>query len=205
MPLLAEIFSDLATVIAPEPVRVVDSGWTTKARRAYASPSQAGTGQGPFVEVIDATWNATFEGMGPLAGILLWANGRGLSWVKSLPAAERPQARFSVSGWAGSPCSVFASAAFHGTYSTAVPLGLDVEPSFACALGSDVVTTSVLHIVARMDPVAFAVVLLPGTALRSGRNRLWHLRPELATKLAPKLRALMTQGRTGDIELDAMA
>jgi hypothetical protein len=55
------------------------------------------------------------------------------------------------------------------------------------------------HLVAEADSVAIVVVILPAFALKVGRNRLWHLRRELAAALPAKLRHLVTRGRTGNV------
>ncbi len=74
----------LSSVVSPIAVNLAGA-WSTSLRKTYASPSQAGTGAGPFVEVVDAKWQGTFECNEPMAGIAFLATDTETFWTKSAP------------------------------------------------------------------------------------------------------------------------
>jgi len=117
----------------------------------------------------------------------------------SVPA-DRPQVSFSMTGRARHPGSVSATGSFHGAYLPSLPVDIDEEAPAACILGDSAVKTGAPHFVVRVKSVAFAVVLLPASAKKVGRNRLWHLRETIAARLRPGLRVLLTRGRSGRID-----
>lgn len=55
------------------------------------------------------------------------------------------------------------------------------------------------QVLVQVKGVAFAVMLLPASSVKVGRNRLWCLRERLAARLRPELRGLLTTGRSGRI------
>ena len=66
--LVDNLFAPLVAVVSPEPVFARGS-WSTSRRKTYASASQLGTCEGPYVEVIDSVWGGALESVVPLAGI----------------------------------------------------------------------------------------------------------------------------------------
>jgi hypothetical protein len=56
-PFLQKLDSALSDLVPEQPV-ACRGAWSTVLRRVYASPSQLGSGEGPFVEIVDARWNA---------------------------------------------------------------------------------------------------------------------------------------------------
>ncbi len=196
-----EYFRPVTAVITGDPVRVSGS-WAGKAQRKYASPSQLGTGEGPFVDVVDWRWTGTFESEVPLAGLALQGLAPRLRWVKSSPAAMNPTVTFLASGWADRARSVSVTGSFHGAGLPAVPVELDEEPPAAFALGDRAVALGVPHVLAHADAVSFAALLLPGSALGVGRNRLWRMREDAVECLPGTLRLLLTRGRAGELVLE---
>jgi hypothetical protein len=194
---LIEYFESLREVVTAEEVRM-SGAWANKPQRRYASPKQSGTGEGPFVETVDWRWDGALEGGSPLVGLALLAVEQRLYWVKSQPAVDRPALSFSTSGWAGHPGSVSVTGSFHGAFLPSVPARISDEPPASCVIGPTVARTGTPHVVARLDAIAFAVLLLPAPAVIVGRNRLWHLREAIASRLRPDLRRLLTSRRSGE-------
>jgi hypothetical protein len=54
---------------------------------------------------------------------------------------------------------------------------------------------------ARADRAAFVAVVLPGSAVKMGRNHLWRLRDDVASSLPTDIRELLTRRRSGDFDL----
>jgi hypothetical protein len=198
-----QFFSPLAAVV---PAQVVDlrGEWSTSLRRSYANATQADSGEGPFVEAVDAQWFGAFEAPVPLAGIaMLYRSGRG-HWAKSNRAATNPEVRLSLTARAD---YMPARASFQGTLHGAVPPSFPVpcgkDLPAGCTLGSSRANTGRVHLVAETAGALFMVVLLQNSVLKNGRNHLWRLRDELAAGLPSDLRALLTRGRTGQLDIEA--
>jgi len=197
-----EYFQGLPEIVAADEARMT-GGWGAKPQRRYASPKQTGTGEGPFIETIDWRWEGMFDGAAPLAGLVLLAAERRMFWVKSEPPTERPVVSFSVSGLADATSSVSVTGSFHGAYLPSVPVEIGDEPPRACTVGQPRARAGVPHVVAQVQGIVLAVVLLPASAVEVGRNRLWHLREDVAIRLPPGPRDLLTRGRSGVIDLPA--
>ena len=193
-----EYFQGLGAVLPTEEVHM-SGAWASKPQRRYASPKQAGTGEGPFIETIDWRWEGNFESAAPLAGIALLLRDQRVYWVKSQPPVARPVVSFSVHGWAARPSSVSVTASFHGAFVPSVPVEIGQEPDASCVIGTSAANTGTPHVVARIEDVVFAIVLLPASVIKVGRNRLWHLRDNIARPLPPDLFRLATRGRRGEI------
>lgn len=193
-----EYFQGLRVVIAAEEVRM-SGAWSEKPQRRSASPDQLGTGTGPYTETVDWRWDGAFESAAPLVGIALLVLDECFYWVKSHPPVARPAVSFSTHGWGARPCSVFVTGSLHGTYLPAVPVEASGHPPASCFIGQPVTSTGTPHLVGRLERVAFAVVLLPASAVKVGRNRLWHLREAVASRLPPNLQRLVTKGRSGKV------
>jgi hypothetical protein len=192
-------FQSLREVVPTEAVRASGT-WVSKPQGRHVSPTQAGTGEGRFVETIDWQWDGTFETASPLAGIALLLRDERLYWVKSQPPIACPPVSFSVHGWAArSTCSVSVMGSFHGAFLPSMPVEIGQEPPVSCVIGQSAASTGTPHVVARVAGVVFAVLLLPSSAIKVGRNRLWRLREELARSLPPELHQIATRGRTGEI------
>ena len=181
----------------------MSGAWSAKTQRRYASPAQMGTGEGPYDESVDWRWDGAFESVSPFVGIALLAIDARLHWVKSGPPAARAVVCVLAAGWAARPDSVSFTGAFHGAYLPSVQVDIPDEPPASCIIGPSLTRTGMLHVVARLDRAAFGVVLLPGSAVKVGRNRLWHLREDVASGLSPELHSLTTRGRSGEVSFPA--
>jgi hypothetical protein len=120
-------------------------------------------------------------------------------WVKSQPPVAQAAVGVMAAGWAGRPDSVSFGGAFHGAHPPSVPVQVPDEPPASFVLGSSETSTGLLHALAHAGRATFGLVLLPGSAVKVGRNRLWHLRAEIASRLPPELHRLTTRGRSGEL------
>lgn len=196
-PFIEDFFSPLAAVVHGEPVKL-SGEWSTSLRRTYESAVQVDSGVGPFVEVIDARWAGTFESSVPITGIAMLYRDGG-SWAKASPATMNPGVQVSVHARAGCVDGQASFAAsLHGAFLPTVPVVCGDDLPAACTFGSSHAVTGRPHLVAEVDGTAFIVLMLQGSVLKVGRNRLWHLRDELASALPADLRQLLVRGRTGN-------
>ena len=195
-----ELFRDLRDVVPANEVRMSGT-WSEKTQRRYVSREQLGTGEGPNREALDWKWDGLFESVGTFVGIAILATEQHLYWVKSGPPVAQAPVSVSASAWAGTPDSASFSGAFHGAHPPSVPVEIGEEPPKSCVVGASQTTTGMLHVVAQLGRAAFGVVLLPASAVKVGRNRLWHLREPIASRLSPELQRLLTRGRSGEIKL----
>jgi hypothetical protein len=204
-PLLDELDAALADVVPREPV-ALEGAWRASVRRTYRDEAQLGTGSGPWVEVVDQRWTGALTSAAPVAGILFLVTPGEICWVKSAPAA--PTQPVSVSLHAHADCSP-ASATLGvgmgraGVHSVVVRVAGDLLE--ACTLGPRRLTTGRVVRLVEAEDALFLVVLLQGSLLKVGRNRLWRLRDDLAVNLPPRVRLMMTRRRTGGVRLDAPA
>ncbi len=160
-----------------------------------------GTGEGPYVEIVDWIWEGIFASVAPFDEIAVLAARNTLCWAKSQPPLAQAPVSVAASACAGTPISVSFTGAFHGAYPPSVPVEISEEPPKACVLGASQTTMGTLHVVAQLGRAAFGVVLLPASAVKVGRNRLWQLREPLASTLGPELQRLLMGGRSGELEL----
>jgi hypothetical protein len=178
----------------------MSGAWTGKPQLRYASPEQEGTGEGPYVETVDWRWEGTLESDVPFVGIAVLAFHQRFFWAKSQSPVLR--ASMGVAAWASStPGLASFSGGFHGASLPSMPVKLGEEPPTSVVIGSSSSSTGLLHVVAQLKDIGFGIVLLPGSAVKVGRNRLWHLREALASRLPPDLKQLMTRGRSGEIAI----
>lgn len=193
----SEYLQGFREVVTAEEVHMSGT-WASTIQRRYASATQSGSGEGPYLETINWRWDGTFESASPLDGLALLLVDRRFYWVKSQPARGRPTVSFSAHGWASRSGSVSVTGSFHGAFLPSVPVEINDEPPTSCVIGETTAKTGTPHVVARIERVAFVVLLLPASVLKVGRNRLWHLREDLASRLNPDLHRLATRGRSGE-------
>jgi len=84
-PLFEELDASLAALGPRTPVEITGE-WLPVARRAYQRPNQKGSGDGPFVDVVDLRWRGTLACSAPIAGIAFLVTDAELFWSKSAPA-----------------------------------------------------------------------------------------------------------------------
>jgi len=193
-----EYFRPLRDVLRGEEVRIAGA-WSPKPQLRYASAAQLGTGEGPYLQTVDWRWDGTVECAASLVGIAILMVEERAYWVKSQPPVAQAAVSVMAAGWAAQADSVSFGGAFHGAYPPSVPVQISDEPPASFVLGSEETSTGLLHVVAGAGGATFGLVLLPGAAVKVGRNRLWHLRNEVASRLPPELNGLLTRGRSGEL------
>lgn len=202
-PLLDELGSSLAGVIASEPVTFAGA-WQPFTRRTYRDPGQYGSGTGPFVEVVDLRWTGSLTSTVPIVSVGFLLTRDMLFWVKSAPAAVSQPVTVSLSAYADHSLDKATFATGIGrAYLPGVPVPCVGDLSQACTLGAAEQFTGRVSCLAGADDVSFLALILPGSAVKVGRNHLWHLRGTLAPLLSLPVRELLTRRRTGSIPADA--
>src|SRR5215468_5590285 len=199
---LERFLSLLATVVEAHEVSLRGE-WSTSTEHTYAHASQLGTGEGPFVEVVNAHWRGVAQGPWPLAGLAFSATTEGVTWSRSERPAASPALEVSLHPcpWESGTASL--AFTFHGAIlSGTVPFrdrSLEV-----CTVREGPLVTGRIGWVSEAQGVNFGLVLLPGPALKVTRNGLWHLRDRLAVALPEPLRRLLTRGRSGFLPASAL-
>ena len=184
--MIERIAASLVGIVAPDPIEI-RGGWSRATRGADA-------------EIVDAVWSAAIEGTTPRVGLGFLSHRGTLSWIKSGPASGDRALRVSLTAYADQrvPGATF-TAGFADARLPGVPVRCGTDLESACAIGSARAAAGQPHRVAQVDGTAFWVILLPGTAVKTRRNRLWRLRDELAENLPTDVRTLLTRGRNGSL------
>jgi hypothetical protein len=194
-----DYFLGLQEIVGTEEVQM-SGAWNVKRQRRYASPTQSGTGEGPFIETFDWRWEGTFLGSSPLVGLALLSSARHTYWAKSAPPGSCPEVCVLVTGWVDASHQVSATGSFHGSGLPSIPVAIHDEPPVSCIIGASRGSVGIPHVVMRLEPLVFSVLLLPASAIKVGRKRLWHLREKLASGIPPSLRQILTRRRSGQID-----
>jgi hypothetical protein len=198
-PFFDELDASLAGLIPEEPVEFTGE-WMRTERRTYKTSGQTGTGDGPFVDVVDQRWRGTLTGTVPIAGIAFLVTNAELFWVKSSPAAAALPVDVSLHAYAGySPAQATFTAGLGGAGLPGVPVACGPDLVGSCTLGPRKCTTSKVVELAQVDVTAFAVLLIQRLFLKTGRSRLWRLREELTSSLPPHVREVLTRRRSGSM------
>ena len=198
-PFFDELDASLAGLIPEEPVEFAGE-WMRTERRTYKTSSQTGTGDGPFVDVVDQRWRGTLTGAVPIAGIAFLVTTAELFWVKSMPAAAVLPVEVSLHAYADySLKQATLTAGLGGAVLPGVPVACAPDLAGSCAVEPRRVTTSRLEQLAHAEEAAVAVLLIQGRFLKTGRGRLWRLKEELTSSLSPRVREVLTRGRSGSI------
>ncbi len=194
--LFDELDASLAAVVPREAVEFAGI-WLPSERRTYQA-GHADTGSGPFINVLDLRWRGTLTCAVPIAGIAFLVTVDDIFWVKSAPATPVQPVDVSFHAHATDPAGPATfTAGIGGSGLPGVPVADGSAVMRARTLASHRLTTARVEQLAELDDAALCVLLLPGEAVRVGRHRLWHLRPNLATTLPPPVREILTRRRTG--------
>jgi hypothetical protein len=195
--LLDQLDAALAEVLPSADVGL-SGEWSSRVRRAYQSGSQLGSGEGPYVEVVDHVWDGRLGGAFPLTGMAFLLTGDGLYWAKAAHMSQEVVVRVSLSGHADYIADRMTfSVSLDDVVLPGVPVDMSSGQPRECVIATDVVPTGRVACVARSDGKAFFLLLLSGTCVKFGRNRLWRLRESFAVHLPPNLRELLTRRRAG--------
>ena len=193
-----ELEASLAGIVPEERVELSGS-WSQSRRRTYASSSQLGSGSGPFVDGLDLTWDGTLACAAPLAGVAFLLHPEGGCWARSERATLNPSLRVFLLATAYDDGRALLGMLFHGAYLPihSVPVSGGWNPIEALALGPMTLTTGRMHVIAAAEGMTFAVILLQGSLLKSGRCGNWRLREKHASTLPARPRELLTRRRKG--------
>jgi hypothetical protein len=185
-PVIERIARSLEAIVPPDPIEIAGS-WSRSTRGADA-------------EIVDAVWRAAIEGTTSVVGLGFLQHRESLYWVKSGPAKTDREIRVSLTAYADRrvPGATFTTG-FADARLPGVPVRCGNDLENACAIGPARAVAGRPHRVAEIDGAALVVIVLPGAAVKTGRNRLWRLRDELADDLPGEVRTLLTRGRSGRI------
>lgn len=206
-PLLNELDSSLSGVIASEPVTFAGA-WQPATRRTHLQPD--GRGTEVLVEGIHVQWTGSLTSKVPIVCVGFLLQRDMLFWVKSAPADVSQPVTVSLYAYADQSLDkrFFAldKATFvpsvGGTWLPAPPVPRVADLTQACTLGVAEQFTGRVSCLASAPDVSFLVLTLPGSVVKVGRNRLWHLRGDLAPLVSPPARKLLTRRRSGRIPAD---
>lgn len=207
-PLLDELDSSLSGVIASDPVTFAGA-WQPPTRRTDRQPD--GRGTEVLVEGIHVQWTGSLTSRVPIVCVGLLLTRDTLFWVKSAPADVSQPVTVSLYAYADQSLDkrVFAldKATFVPRVGDAglpgVPVPRVADLSQACTLGVAEQFTGHLSCLASAPDVSFLALTLPGSVVKVGRNRLWHLRGDVAPLISPPVRELLTRRRSGSIPVNA--
>lgn len=146
-------------------------------------------------------WSGRAAAQEPIVGMSIVVAGPKCHWVKSgqrepelpidvqLPAYDEGDRDVQVAAGVGG----------NFVYSRCVLVGreqpLCVEPHPGRTGGP------ILLAVVEGDPrIELHALFIALSDVKFGRNRLWHLRPELAANIEEPLRSVLTRGRTGELQ-----
>jgi hypothetical protein len=207
-PLLNELDSSLSGVIASEPVTFAGA-WQPPARRTHRQPD--GRGTEVLVEGIHVQWTGSLTSKVPIVCVGFLLTRDTLFWVKSAPADVSQPVTVSLYAYADDSLdrATFAldKATFvpsvGGAWLPAPPVPRVADLSQVCTLGVAEQFTGQVSCLVSAPDVSFLALTLPGSVVKVGRNRLWHLRGDVAPLVSPPVRELLTRRRSGSIPVDA--
>ena len=164
-PLVDSISSALAVVV-PEEEAEVNGQWTSSRRNVYKNQSQLGSGEGPYVEVVDRRWQGNIRCAKPLVAIGFLITEREIWWAKSAPRHQTLAVDVCLTSWAMNPDD---GAMFTGNageaYLPGVPVPFNGDVA-SCVLGPPHSATVRAHAVARLEGATFAVITLPADVIK---------------------------------------
>lgn len=196
-PLFDQLESSLRDVVRGDVVHFLGE-WRTASRRTYKTEAQAGSGSGPFRDVIDLIWHGALTSVSPVSGIAFLVTAQDLYWVKVPEVSPTLPVQISFHSYADcEPQSATFTARIAGAFLPGVPVAGSAEMTGVCSLGFDVVTTGRVACLARASSAAIFVCLLQRDVIKMGRKHLWRLRDEVASSVPAEIRELLTRRRTG--------
>jgi len=146
-------------------------------------------------------WHGVATAGAPLVGVAFVTSRGRSAWCKSGPAKPdgQPvhlllghhdqagvdvQVNWSVGGGQAISRCVVESRAYQPTIMPSAPIVAGQAVELATISGT--------------PPVVLSALFLAAADVKVGRNRLWHLRPELAFMVQEPYRAILTRGRSGE-------
>ena len=163
------------------------------------------------MEVVDVEWTGSLTSKVPIVCVGFLLQRDMLFWVKSAPPdVSQPvtvyltaSADYSLLRAILARDTATLSTSVGGAWLPAPPIPRVADLTQACTLGVAEQFTGRVYCLAHAHDVSFLVLTLPGSVVKVGRNRLWHLRGDLAPLVSPPVRELLTRRRSGSIPADA--
>src|SRR5262245_42730682 len=135
-PLVDEL-NVLLSDIVPNNSVVFRGEWGTSTRRTYQRESQAGSGAGPFVEVVDVRWSGALTCSVPIVAVAFLLTPRALFWSKSAPASTSQPVCLSLHAYAEySPQRATFATSVGEAHLPSIPVPVEGELRQACKLGT---------------------------------------------------------------------
>jgi len=174
--------------------------WSTSLRRVYASLSQLGSGEGPFVEIIDARWNANLSAEFAFGVIAFLATPREIYWSKASLISSLVPVQVSLSAYThNAPVGSSFTGRAGEAYLPGVPVASGRPLEDVCTAEPQRLVAGRVARLAQTTDAEFCVVALPRAVLKVGRNHLWRVRDDSASEFPPDVRAVLTRGRAGAV------
>jgi len=196
---LQRLDSSLSDMV-PDQLVACHGAWSTNLRRVYASLSQLGSGEGPFVEIVDARWNASLSAEFAFGVMALLLTPREIYWSKASLISTLVPVQVSLSAYTDNAPG---GSSFTGSAGEAYLPGVPVASGRPL---EDVCTAEPLRFVAgrvarlaQTTEAEFFVIVLPRAVLKVGRNHIWRVRDDSASQLPQDVRAILTRGRAGTV------
>lgn len=201
-PLLEQLDSCLATIVDTREVRLTGQ-WSTSSRRTYASEAASRTGSESFVDVLDRRWHGSLVSEGAVGAIAFLLHDANLHWTKSPEISSTLAVEVSLHSYADFQADrATLATSVGGGWLPGVPVSLAGPATGAFIVADEILETGRVTGVARVTDTVLFVILLPGELLKMGRKRVWHLRDAAPFDSAPRLRKILTRGRSGTIPAD---
>jgi hypothetical protein len=196
-PLLDQLDIDLRDRVPAQPVDFAGE-WSTRSRRTYATDAQLGTGPSPFMDVVDRQWRGALTCAEPMGAVAFLLASGNLFWVKSRELSATLPVEVSLHAWADyRPDRATFAAVIGGAYLPGVPVLAAPDVAGSCTVEPGTIRTGRVTCLARANPAALFVLLIPRRLLRMGRKRVWRVRDGVVASLPTGIPALLTRGRTG--------
>jgi len=197
-PIFDELDAALAGRVPSEPVECAGS-WLPAARRTYERAKQLGGGEGPFIDVIDWRWLGHLSCATPIVAVAFFVTSGESFWSKSAPPETQLEVALSFHVYADYQQDRATFAASVSGATLAAPVSWKNDPAATCELVATTLRTARVETVAHMQDATFAVLVLPASAVQTGRHRLWRVRDTVASALSAQSRELLTRRRSGSL------
>ena len=167
------------------------------------SLSQFGSGEGPFVDIVDARWNGNLIAEFAFGVMAFLVTPRAIYWSKASLISTLVPVQVSLRAYTpNAPGGSSFTASAGEAYLPGVPVTSGRPLEDVCTAGPRRLVTGRVACLARTTEAEFFVVVLPRALLKVGRNHLWRVRNDSASQLLPDVRAILTGGRAGTVRLE---
>jgi hypothetical protein len=173
--------------------------WGTEVPGAARVPV---TSAGGWVPLPERRWKGTLTSNAEIVALTILRCGKTLDWAKSSSSSSSTSIRMGIGQYdlVGLDVQAWLSVGSGGTgIRTTVPSATYVPD----ILDNQVIETGRLVAFTRVagsPPIDLGLLLLARIDVKFRRNRLWHIRKELASELDDTLARILTYGRSGTVE-----